>query len=361
MKILHLLSACDSGGIEVLCRNIVRKSTHENHIALLFAGGMIADELQDAGTRVVRLYEYGRKERYKQLLKLAQEEQYDAVIVHHEGVGTYSYYLYLRKHFKKSKYIKYLHMSYEEEYMFTGSAIQNLLHKALLGKTMKESDKLIAVSEFVKQSYAAKYPVVNDKTTVIYNGTEIPDANDVPERTELHDPVRLLYVGRLTDVKGIRYLLEAVNLLKEENKNVQLTLVGDGDGRESYEVYVKENNLQDVVRFEGTRNNVAEYYKSNDIFIYPSVWNEAFGISIIEAMSYGMVCIASGVGGVPEIITDGVDGYLTKSANGKSISDAVENCLTEDVSKLGEISEKAREKASEFDIEKTVIKTDMAV
>lgn len=360
MKILHLLSGCDSGGIEVLCRNIVKLSKYENHVALLFSGGMIADDMEKNGSTIIRLYNYGKKERYHKLLELVQKEQYSDIVVHHEGVGTYSYFLYLHKHYKSAKYIKYLHMSYEEKYMFTGSKLQNILHKFLLGKTIKAADTLIAVSEFVKKSYSIKYPIVDSKTIVIYNGTKLPDTT-IEKFNEFDNskddlPIKLLYVGRLTEVKGIIYLLEAVKRLIDNNIKIELTLVGNGNKRDDYETYVKDNGLQEYVHFEGVQNDVSSYYKSHDLFVYPSIWNEAFGISIIEAMSYGMVCIASRVGGISEIIEDGKDGFLVKPGNVKDIEEAVIKYSS--LADKKQLQEKAVKKVIDFDIKNTVGATD---
>ncbi|MCR4902962.1 MAG: glycosyltransferase family 4 protein [Butyrivibrio sp.] len=360
MKILHLLSGCDSGGIEVLCRNIVRLSKYENHVALLFSGGMIADDMEKNGSTIIRLYNYGRKQRYQKLLELAQKEQYSDIVVHHEGVGTYSYFLYLHKKYKSAKYIKYLHMSYEEKYMFTGSKLQNILHKYLLGKTIKAADTLIAVSEFVKKSYVSKYPIADTKTIVIYNGTELSNitGNELNDSINSKEniPVRLLYVGRLTEVKGIIYLLEAVKSLVDNNIKTELTLVGNGDKRDYYESYVRENGLQEFIHFEGVQNDVSAYYRSHDLFIYPSIWNEAFGISIIEAMSYGMVCIASSVGGIPEIIEDGRDGFLVNPGDSKAIEDAVRRYMVLD--NKTKMKSSALKKVIKFDIKNTVGETD---
>ena len=118
-------------------------------------------------------------------------------------------------------------------------------------------------------------------------------------------------VGRLVNWKGQRYLIEAVSYLIRKSKiRCKLTLIGDGPERKSLEKLVKELSIEDAVCFEGfvSHAKIPEILHRQDIYVQPSIYDketgqcEAFGVSILEAISCGLPIIASRSGGIPDVI-----------------------------------------------------------
>ena len=111
--------------------------------------------------------------------------------------------------------------------------------------------------------------------------------------------------------KGVKYLIETLNIIKNKNKNIRLFIVGDGEEREYLEKLVKELTLEDYVRFIGKIPNerVLEYMVASDIFILPSL-SEGFPVTFLEAMASGLPIITTNVRGLSEIIIDGENGFL---------------------------------------------------
>ena len=316
MKVLHLLSGGGIGGIEILCRDIAELSVEQNEFCFLYSGGVIADDMESNHAVVYRLYASNMVIRLLKLMLLVRRNKYDVIIVHHEGIGIYLFYVILTCFFRKCRYIKYLHCSFEEKYFYQGVRWKDRLNHFTLKTAISRSDLLIAVSGFVKSTYLEEFKCDPDKMKVIYNGIRLNQQFGPTDKTVKEDePVRLLYIGRLVEVKGVRLLLHAMKKLVDEGENIELELLGDGPQREEYEQLTQKLGLWDRVHFRGYLLEKESYYRSTHIFVYPSIWQEAFGISIVEAMAHGMLCVASRSGGIPEIIKHEVDGLLFETGN----------------------------------------------
>jgi glycosyltransferase involved in cell wall biosynthesis len=122
---------------------------------------------------------------------------------------------------------------------------------------------------------------------------------------------RIACVGRLVHCKGQKYLIEAVSrLVKEAEVCCELTLVGNGTERKNLERLVKDLQIEDTIRFEGfiDHTKIPETLRSQDIYVQPSIYDEAtgqceaFGISVLEAISCGLPVIVSQSGGMPDVI-----------------------------------------------------------
>jgi glycosyltransferase involved in cell wall biosynthesis len=151
----------------------------------------------------------------------------------------------------------------------------------------------------------------------------------------------IVFVGRIRPVKGVPYLIEAMSLIRRKNKSCRLMLVGYGD-EENINALIKKYDLTDCVSFVGKVSNedVPGYLIASDVFVLPSLY-EGFGIVILEAMAAGLPVISTNVGGPPDIIKDGVNGYLVGTKNSEQIADSVIRLLDDD---------RLREKMSESNI-----------
>lgn len=148
----------------------------------------------------------------------------------------------------------------------------------------------------------------------------------------LHTPVRLLWAGQLRPVKGLKYLLAALRLLLDEGYQVRLTLLGDGEQREELEEEVKRLELQDHVALAGyvaPGPALSAYFESADLFVLPSL-SEGVPKVLLEAMARGMPIVATEVGGVPDLITDGETGVLVPRQAPRQLADAIARLLDHD-------------------------------
>lgn len=144
--------------------------------------------------------------------------------------------------------------------------------------------------------------------------------------TELFHPAetlpqgKLLYVGQVSPHKGVHLAIEAVGILKARNPTlpIQLTVAGRCVSA-SYEAELKDlamrYDLNENISFIGfvAREDLPELYRRHAILLFPSVWEEPMGITVLEAMASGLVVISSGSGGGRELFEDGISGLLFRS------------------------------------------------
>lgn len=354
MKVLHLLSGGDVGGIETLCHDIARYGSGSHEFCLLFHGGMIADKMTEEGARIHRLYQSPAPVRFMKLYSLMRKGEFDAVVVHHEGTGIYAFYLYLGMLFPGVKFIKYLHCAFDPDH-FSGKS--GRVHYQFLKKTLDRSDAVIAVSEYVKKSYCDEFECQDRKVHVVYNGIKLSELKKTEKKAEVsaQETVSLLYMGRLVDIKGVDVLLHAVHDLLAEGIKAKLHILGDGGKKTEYQSLADRLGIKDQVSFHGFILDKAPYLQRCDLFVYPSICQEAFGISLVEAMDEGLLCIAAKVGGIPEIITDGQNGILYENDEaGKNLTEALKRAISLSEAARAAMVENGYKRAQDFSINNTI-------
>lgn len=129
-------------------------------------------------------------------------------------------------------------------------------------------------------------------------------------------------VGRLSAVKGLSYLVRAVKILLDQGMKSRLLIVGDGDMRGELQAEVAALGISESVVFLGHREDTEELLQALDIFVLPSL-SEGIPMALLEAMAASRPVVASRVGGIPEMIENGVEGYLVEPTDVNSL---VENC-----------------------------------
>jgi colanic acid/amylovoran biosynthesis glycosyltransferase len=138
------------------------------------------------------------------------------------------------------------------------------------------------------------------------------------------EPFEILCVGRLVSTKGQRILIEVIHRLKQSALSVHLTLVGDGPDRDDLETHVRDRHLESQVTFTGSVNQdeIQAYFTASDIFVLAS-FAEGIPVALMEAMAMEIPCIATIINGIPELITDGVDGLLVSPSDSDGLANAI--------------------------------------
>ena len=222
--------------------------------------------------------------------------------------------------------------------------IKQKVYKILLNNI----DIFIAPSKNIKKNFK-KQDFINSEIINIYNGTK------PLKYYEIKNTKKILYVGRLSEEKGVEYLLKAMPLIIKEIPTIHLDIVGDGNEKHRLEILTKELNLEKSVAFIGfvSHSEVEKYYKKANIVIVPSIWPEPFGLIGPEAMSVGRPVIGTKVGGIPEWLEDGRTGFLVEPKNSKDIANKIIK-LFENQKLLKMMGERARIRVEKFSIEEYV-------
>ena len=195
----------------------------------------------------------------------------------------------------------------------------------LAGKLLlKNTDAVIAVSSAVEKDskLMTKKPIYR-----IFNGVDSEDKIiKVPFPVNTEEKLVIVTVARMTKKKGVQNIVDLAPSLLEKHKNLLFLMIGDGPLREKLESTVEESGLSGNFYFTGEvpREKVLGYLEQADVFALPSS-NEAFGISILEAMSKEVPVVAMNNSGVSDIINNGVNGYLADSLT--EFSDYLENLI----------------------------------
>ena len=192
----------------------------------------------------------------------------------------------------------------------------------------RSTDVLIAVSPEVRDELVAHGIAPADKFTVIRLGIPLDerlgdDTADLDYRKLYGIPEEAFvvgWVGRMTGVKDTDAVLEIVRAARERGVPAVLCMVGDGPDRERLEQVAHDLGIARVTYFVGYQSEVAGYYRLFDAFLLPSL-NEGTPVSAIEALASGTPVVATRVGGVPDVVTDGVDGFLVEPGDTAAAAD----------------------------------------
>jgi glycosyltransferase involved in cell wall biosynthesis len=143
-------------------------------------------------------------------------------------------------------------------------------------------------------------------------------------KSAVSQKLTILFAGTIESYKGIEYLLKAMQIVLRKNQNVELILAGGGREFGHFKALTEEFGLNGNVEFLGSVdfNNMPKLYQKCDIFCLPSMF-EAFGMSIIQAMSCGKPVVSTRVGGIPEIIKEEKSGILVPPGDAESLACAI--------------------------------------
>jgi len=160
-------------------------------------------------------------------------------------------------------------------------------------------------------------------------------------------------VGRLVPIKGHTWLLRAVPRVLAEFPQACVVLIGDGPLRGELKELTAELGISPHVVFLGTRHDIPECLAALDLFVLPSL-NEGMGRALVEAMAVGCPVVATCVGGIPDVVTDGATGLLVPPRDDRALADAILTLLR-DRRLLAAYGEAAQRRVDErFDIETMV-------
>lgn len=283
------------------------------------------------------------REFYRQVAKDIQAQQCDVI---HMNI-VFQFIPLMRAFNPQAKIVLHLH-----------SDFLPLFDPVMVEQHLRSVDLVIGCSDYLANQVRKYLPHIPCKT--LYNGVNIhhftvPRDNDDREVKE-KDIKQILFVGRISPEKGVHILIGAFNKVVSRYPQVQLKLVGSENAlvpwytldREdpqiqnifpyyqgSYRSHLQEriaSTAASSVFFLGKipHFELFEYYQQADIFIFPSVWNEAFGMPIIEAMSMGLPVIATHGGAFPELVEDGKTGLLVERGDADALAEAMLRLLVDD-------------------------------
>ncbi|MFN8005878.1 MAG: glycosyltransferase [Terriglobia bacterium] len=195
-------------------------------------------------------------------------------------------------------------------------------------KYREAADCIIAVSAYIRE-LLRNYGVSPERIRVVYDSLELPrslpeDARNRARRDLGLGPEALVIgcVGHFSPEKGHIDLIKGFFRIQAQLPEARLILIGDGPLREEYRKLIAQLDLSKKIFLPGFVENLQDFFAAMDLFVFPSL-SEGLGSVLLKAMSYRVPVIASQVGGIPEIVVDGVTGFLFPPGDPVAMADRV--------------------------------------
>jgi glycosyltransferase involved in cell wall biosynthesis len=219
--------------------------------------------------------------------------------------------------------------------------------QALVAKTFRRCSAVIALSDSWRQYYIDHCRLNPHRVVVMLNPVKVP--LHVPRRTQ-SKRVKFVFLGRIGQRKGAFDLIQAVAQLPlAQQQRLELWLAGDGDLAHATAL-IEKFQLEHCIQLLGWINPETRdrLLSEADVFLLPS-HNEGLPVAMLEAMAWGLPVIVSPVGGIPELVQQGQQGFLVEAGNVAAITQAMLTLLTHDQQRL-RLGQAARQQVQHLDV-----------
>lgn len=353
VKVLHIIPNFGSGGAERLVVNLMEaidKEQFEVAAVSLYpeSGTILEREMRKKGHKVYYLNKHRGPD-----LRMVPKLYHLFKVFRPDVVHTHCYllrYTLLPTLFCKIPgRVHTVHSIAQKEVDWIGKLVHQTAFR--MGGVVP-----VSISQEVANTVRALYGTAI-RTPVIYNGIPTGRFDFGAERdgAEEKRDIVLLHIGRFAPEKNHLMLLEAFSLAVKECSTMQLWLVGEGLMQSAVKRYVKEKGLEEKVLFLGIQDDVPELLAECDIFVLSSNW-EGMPLTVLETMASGKPLIATAVGGVPELVEDGVTGILVPPCDSEALAQEILHFARDPVlrQRMGQEAHKRANK--NFDISQTARK-----
>ncbi len=322
VKVCHILDNLNIGGLEKIAIDIILNlKGYEHQVWCLKEKGVMAGELEAKGIPV-REFNFAGGLSIASIARLVKElkkEHFTAIHCHGLFPSVWARVAAILARVP----VRIVHC-----------------HSTYYGLWPKERIKLrllsyyttaiIAVSEAVKKSLIEYIGIPEAKITVIYNGLE----DIAVHKAESRDKVRVMLgfapddfvigcLGRLVAMKGHQYLIEALAEIRKRHVRCKCLIIGDGPERQKIEQQVQAMGLDDAVFLLGVRRDIPELLSAVDLVVVPSILKEGLPLVLVEGSAMSLPLVATNIGGSPEIVKHGVNGFIVEPKDTKALSEKI--------------------------------------
>ena len=285
-----------------------------------------------------------------QILKRAREVTKDEVCAIVRLPSIIATFIY--PHIVKQKIPHGIEVVANPNETFSNPVIRRIL-TSQLKKAAQTANGAAYVTQFALQkqypSYASTHGADNDHFEEYYSSITLsPERIGKPKRYEGKEKFSLVHTSNSIshDEKGHSVVIKVIKALRDKGYDVEVNFIGDGSMRPTFEKMSEDLGIGNYVHFTGwlsSSDEVARVLIENDIFIFPSI-SEGLPRSVIEAMAVGLPCVASNVGGIPELVTEE---YVFDPKDVDGFASAIEKLITHP-KLMDEESLRSIQKASEY-------------
>lgn len=306
-NILFIVRTMGLGGTENVVLQLCEiLSDKVNKIVVCSSGGVHENKLHEMGIKHYLIPDIASRnpmdmlKSCRSIKSIIDKEQITIVHSHHRMAAFYAE-LVAPKSVEK---VANAHNTFTDKKKLTQLAYRNT--------------KVVAVGEMVKKNLTEYFEIPKEQVCVIHNAVKPFDGKIVPVemlyKEHAKGNVLIGNIGRLSEQKGMTYFIEAAEITTRTHPEARFIIVGDGEEREQLHAQIEKKKLQNKMLFLGYRNDIQNVMSQLDFVVLSSLW-EGLPLTPIEAYSVGKTVIGTAVDGTPEIIRDGVDGYLVEPRN----------------------------------------------
>jgi glycosyltransferase involved in cell wall biosynthesis len=311
------------GGAEVLAAQLARQLSNEYRIVFVCLDdlGSLGEGLRAEGFTVIVL---NRRQGWdwqlpRNLATFWRREKVDLVQAHQ--YTPFFYCLVSRLFYRRPAVLFTEHGRHYPDFRRPKRVFANRL-------LMERRDRVVAVGHAVRQALIDNEGFPPQRVGVIYNGIDLRGQHSTKRgavRFELGlgaNDLVILQVARLDYLKDHQTAIRAMELVTAPCPQAHLLLVGEGPQRATIEIAVRERRLESHVHLLGLRTDVARLLWAADLFLLTSI-SEGIPLTIIEAMAAGLPVVATRVGGVTEMVENGLTGFLAPTGDDRAVADAI--------------------------------------
>lgn len=350
IKLIHIISNLSLGGAQILLLDILKNLQKDEQMeikVICLDSGEFVRNFTECGIDVIDLKEKGLLN-FKILFKLKKILKDINPDIVHTHLNKADFYGRVAAKLCGVKHIFSTCHNYSSHH--EGADINTIsLFDRIDNAVIKYTDSyIVAISEIVKRFILNRDGNFKSRTEVIYNGIDISKESYVTNEDSRralrkilnlkNDDFVILISGRLEKQKGHSFFIKSMQNILKSKKNIKLLIIGDGNLKGEIQNLITELDLNEYIILAGFQKNTEEYIEICDMVAVPSLW-EGFGLVILEGMIKRKPVLASNTGGIPEIISDGINGILFESENEKSLQE-----------KFLDLYESIRESKNEIDI-----------
>ena len=359
VNLLLLITELNVGGAEKMVAQTATHLSKERYRALvscLYGSGSVADAIKAAGIPVIDLGAQGKWDlrvacRLFSLLRGEEVQILHSFMFHADVLGRII-----------GKLARVPIIISSRRNVEIGGQTRELVNRW----TASLADRTIAVSEQVREVEIQRSGVDPSKVVTIYNGVDlkkfrgINPAKGKELKRQFSIDIGTPVIGTVASFhkrKGYPYLIESLPLVLQRFPKAKALLIGDGHLRQSIRRKAEDLGLSSSVIFTGIRHDIPELLSIFDVFVLPSLW-EGMPNVILEAMAANKPVVATRVGGIPEVVEDGVTGLLVPPRDPEALAEAI-IALLQDRERAKAMGRAGRERVEKyFTVERMVQKTE---
>ncbi len=347
MKILHVIDSAGIYGAEIMLLNLMSEQIRLGIQPILLGiesefAVSPSDIVREAVIRGMQVIRMGMKTGYNKndgnrIVSCATENNID--LIHSHGYKSDILLGFMQKSSRKIPIISTVH-GWISVRMLTRIWVYNYLDKLAL----RRLDAIVYVNPKAKNVVKHKYPFYIENGIPEYDFSRKNNVDPFLIK-QVSSQFIVGVISRLSEEKGIIYLLQAVRMLLENKYDIKLVIIGDGRLRTEYERFITINQLEQHIKILGYKEEAYLYLPYFDVFVLPSL-TEGLPITVLEAMQASVPIIATDVGAVSFVLENGKYGTLVKPGDSILLANAIKENINSHQQSLI-VAEQARKHALE--------------